>query len=113
MRCIQCGAELRPNARFCNVCGADQSQALAQAVSQAEGQPTAVEPVPASSAPVAQIGSEGDEVERAKRPPRIPRASDDEPEISRGQRASHHAASRSCFLASERRHSSERALSKR
>jgi serine/threonine protein phosphatase PrpC/predicted RNA-binding Zn-ribbon protein involved in translation (DUF1610 family) len=82
MRCIQCGAELRPNARFCNVCGADQSQALAQAVSQAEGQPTAVEPAPAASAPFAQAGSEGDEVERAKRPPRIPRASDDEPVAS-------------------------------
>ena len=82
MRCIQCGAELRPNARFCNVCGADQSKALAQAVSQAEGQPTAVEPAPASPAPLAQIGSEGDEIERAKRPPRIPRASDDEQDIA-------------------------------
>jgi rRNA maturation endonuclease Nob1 len=81
MRCIQCGAELRPNARFCNVCGADQSQALAQAASQAEGQPTVIEPVPVSSAPVAQTGSEGDEVERAKRPPRVLRASDDEPEL--------------------------------
>jgi serine/threonine protein phosphatase PrpC len=76
MRCIQCGAELRPNARFCNVCGADQSQALAQAASQAEGQPTVVGPQPAAPAPVAQ--ADGDEVERAKRPPRIPRASDDE-----------------------------------
>jgi serine/threonine protein phosphatase PrpC/rRNA maturation endonuclease Nob1 len=82
MRCIQCGAELRPNARFCNVCGADQSQALAQAVSQAEGQPTAVEPVPAAPAPLAQTGSDGDEVERAKRPPRIPRASDDEQDMT-------------------------------
>ena len=80
MRCIQCGAELRPNARFCNVCGADQSQALA--VSQAEGHPTAVEPVPAASAPLALAESDGDEVERAKRPPRIPRASDDEQDIA-------------------------------
>ncbi len=88
MRCVQCGAELRPNARFCNVCGADQSEALAQAVSQAEGQPTAVEPVPSTSAPIAQIGSDGDEVERAKRPPRIPRASDDEQDVP--QPARHH-----------------------
>ncbi|HEY7021387.1 MAG TPA: protein phosphatase 2C domain-containing protein [Ktedonobacterales bacterium] len=80
MRCVQCGAELRPNARFCNVCGADQSQALAQAASQAEGQHTVIEPQPAAPAPVAPI--DGDEVERAKRPPRIPRASDDEPEVS-------------------------------
>jgi serine/threonine protein phosphatase PrpC len=81
MRCIQCGAELRPNARFCNVCGADQTQALAQAVNQAEGQPTPVEPVLASPAPVMQ--NDSDEVERAKRPPRIPRASDDK-DVSAG-----------------------------
>jgi len=54
MRCIQCGAELRPNARFCNVCGADQTQALAQAASQAEGQPTIIDPQPVAPAPVAQ-----------------------------------------------------------
>src|SRR5262245_12073369 len=80
MRCIQCGAELRPNARFCNVCGSDQ--ALAQAVSQAEGQPAVIEPVPAAHFPFAQTGSEGEEVERVKRPPRVPRASDDEQEPS-------------------------------
>jgi serine/threonine protein phosphatase PrpC len=75
MRCIQCGAELRPNARFCNVCGAEQTQPLtqAQAANQAEGQPTAVEPRPAATS-----SNESDEIERAKRPPRIPRATDDE-----------------------------------
>ena len=78
MRCIQCGAELRPNARFCNVCGADQSQVMAQAASQAEGHPTVIDPQPVAPTSIAQ--PEGDEVERAKRPPRIPRASDDEPE---------------------------------
>ena len=80
MQCIQCGAELRPNARFCNVCGADQTKALAQAVSQAEGQPTIIDPQPVATAPIAQ--PDGDEVERAKRPPRVLRASDDEPELS-------------------------------
>jgi serine/threonine protein phosphatase PrpC/rRNA maturation endonuclease Nob1 len=92
MRCIQCGAELRPNARFCNVCGADQttsqttSQTLGhsevQAVSQAEGQPTTFAQ-PATSAPVArpadaeQTTAESEELARARRPPRVLRATDD------------------------------------
>ncbi|HEX6817231.1 MAG TPA: protein phosphatase 2C domain-containing protein [Ktedonobacterales bacterium] len=59
MLCQQCGAELRPGARFCNVCGARQN---------------ASEP---EQAPVT-TGAELEEgAGRAKRPPRVPRASDE------------------------------------
>src|SRR5690349_13887030 len=57
MVCIQCGAELRPQARFCNVCGAEQPPAEAETDSQA-----------------------GDSTGKQKRPPRIPRHRDDETE---------------------------------
>jgi len=79
MRCIQCGAELRPNARFCNVCGADQtlSQAAVQAAAQAEGQPTVIEPFPAGAPGGEQTASEGAESARIKRPPRPLRTADD------------------------------------
>ena len=55
MNCVQCGAELRPGAHFCNVCGADQRQ-LADAAA-------------ASDAPEAE--DEG--AARLKRPARVPR----------------------------------------
>jgi serine/threonine protein phosphatase PrpC len=59
MECIQCGASLRPQARFCNVCGAEQP-------------PTATE---------AEIDSQAlDGTGKQKRPPRIPRHRDDETE---------------------------------
>ncbi len=59
MECIQCGAELRPQARFCNVCGAEQSASTADA--ETDGQ---------------AVDSSG----KQKRPPRIPRHRDDDDE---------------------------------
>ncbi|MGH2487913.1 MAG: hypothetical protein ACRDHE_18075, partial [Ktedonobacterales bacterium] len=59
MLCANCNAELRPGARFCNVCG----------VRQPEGD---------SSQTQAPTGAETDESgNRAKRPPRVPRPTDD------------------------------------
>ena len=59
MLCVNCKAELRPGARFCNVCGARQP----------EGDPGQTQP-PAS----AETDDSGN---RAKRPPRVPRPNDD------------------------------------
>ncbi len=55
MQCTQCGNELRPGARFCNVCGAGQSPMDEAANSE--------------QAPDADAGSSA----RAKRPARVPR----------------------------------------
>jgi serine/threonine protein phosphatase PrpC len=63
MRCVQCGAELRPNARFCNTCGAHQPE-LADAAD-------ATDATDASETPAAGAG-------RRKRPPRVPRVLDDD-----------------------------------
>ena len=59
MLCIHCGAELRPGARFCNVCGKPQ---------------TTDGPDPATTTPGAEAE---DGAGRAKRPPRVPRATDE------------------------------------
>jgi len=59
MECIQCGATLRPHARFCNVCGAEQP--LTTADDETESQAA-------------------DSTGKQKRPPRIPRHRDDEAE---------------------------------
>lgn len=70
MECQQCGAPLRPQARFCNVCGARQT---ADAVSQPAATPT----TPGTD----QMGEAGSSSGRAKRPPRVPRT--DQPDASR------------------------------
>jgi serine/threonine protein phosphatase PrpC len=57
MVCIQCGAALRPQARFCNVCGSVQTPATTEA--ETDGQ---------------AVDSAG----KQKRPPRIPRHRDNE-----------------------------------
>ncbi len=59
MECIQCGATLRPHARFCNVCGAEQPPTAAEAETDSQA---------------------GDSTGKQKRPPRIPRHRDDETE---------------------------------
>src|SRR5262249_30996934 len=59
-----CGAQVRPGARFCNVCGARQP--LVEQLLEQEAQS-------AQEAPAAEPG-EGSE--RVKRPPRTPRADD-------------------------------------
>jgi serine/threonine protein phosphatase PrpC len=59
MVCIQCGATLRPQARFCNVCGAVQTPATTGAETETDGQ---------------AVDSAG----KQKRPPRIPRHRDNE-----------------------------------
>lgn len=59
MVCIQCGATLRPQARFCNVCGAVQTPATTEAETETDGQ---------------AVDSAG----KQKRPPRIPRHRDNE-----------------------------------
>ena len=66
MPCSTCGAMLRPNARFCNVCGASQVGQTDQAV--------ATRDAPSSSAP-------DDAGARMKRPPR-PLRPDAEPAYS-------------------------------
>jgi serine/threonine protein phosphatase PrpC len=68
MVCTNCGATLRPHARFCNVCGADQS-----APETSVEQPTATGEHDAASE-----GGEGGEGGKQKRPPRIPRHRDDD-----------------------------------
>ena len=59
MVCIQCGATLRPQARFCNVCGTVQTPATTEAETEADGQAA-------------------DSAGKQKRPPRIPRHRDNE-----------------------------------
>jgi serine/threonine protein phosphatase PrpC len=59
MVCIQCGATLRPQARFCNVCGAEQPPTTVDA--ETDGQAV-------------------DGVGKQKRPPRVPRHRDDDDE---------------------------------
>ena len=63
MECIQCGAELRLGARFCNVCGAEQPPMTAEAETDSQA---------------------GDSAGKQKRPPRIPRHRDDETDDSNG-----------------------------
>lgn len=76
MVCIQCGATLRPGARFCNVCGAEQTPAeggnieTATAVATAEQTPATAE----ADNPLT------DGAARQKRPARIPRHRDDQGE---------------------------------
>jgi len=94
MQCKQCGAELRPMARFCNQCGAPQTttatpgQAPAVATEAAEAAaPWAQQDAApllgsasshdtAASLP-AEAEPASDEAIRAKRPPRVPRARED------------------------------------
>lgn len=82
MVCIQCGATLRPQARFCNVCGAEQSQA------ESSGSQHSV-PVAAPEQPLATTeatettettanGHIAEGAGKQKRPPRIPRRRDDD-----------------------------------
>lgn len=75
MVCIQCGATLRPGARFCNVCGATQA-----AVESSENQPASPEATEQPSAtPEAEAdGHATDGTNKQKRPPRVPRHRDDE-----------------------------------
>ncbi len=95
MQCRQCGAELRPMARFCNRCGAPQATATTPeqargeafvATEPAASQDTAAPPTVAPSPDTATSLSEAaepasDEAVRAKRPPRVPRAREEgEPE---------------------------------
>jgi serine/threonine protein phosphatase PrpC/rRNA maturation endonuclease Nob1 len=90
MQCRQCGAELRPTARFCSRCGAPQTPAVASVAPgpRSSQAPSAAEPsaLPETAAsPQApspdDIAPAADEAIRAKRPPRVPRARDeDEPE---------------------------------
>src|SRR5689334_5592514 len=63
MVCIQCGAALRPQARFCNVCGAEQPPTTAEAETDNQA---------------------GDSAGKQKRPPRIPRHRDDETDDPNG-----------------------------
>jgi serine/threonine protein phosphatase PrpC len=63
MVCIQCGAELRPQARFCNVCGAEQPPTTADAETDSQA---------------------ADSAGKQKRPPRIPRHRDDETDETDG-----------------------------
>jgi serine/threonine protein phosphatase PrpC len=66
MNCTQCGAELRPGARFCNRCGASQPEDM----STTAGQPAAI-------ATVEQLPIVTDDAGPAKRPPRPLRWEDD------------------------------------
>ena len=68
MECRACGAALREDARFCNVCGASQGDALTAG------------PVPPASTDGGgeSVGASG----RARRPPRVPRASDAADEVN-------------------------------
>ena len=75
MLCHQCGTELRPGARFCNVCGARQPESDPEQTGTSGG-------------------SEGEESgSRVKRPPRVPRPSDDKPRSHDGETASSIATS--------------------
>ncbi len=58
MQCVQCGAELRPNARFCNTCGTHQPEPASAGATDAPAAPAAGE-------------------SRRKRPPRVPRTLDE------------------------------------
>ena len=79
MVCIKCGAELRPQARFCNVCGTVQPDA-----ESADGQPS--RPVATAEQPATTVadadGQASDGSGKQKRPARIPRHRDDESDES-------------------------------
>ncbi len=74
MVCIKCGAELRPQARFCNACGTVQPDA-----ESADGQPS--RPVATAEQPSTTVadadGQASDGSGKQKRPARIPRHRDD------------------------------------
>ncbi|MGE5334422.1 MAG: protein phosphatase 2C domain-containing protein [Nitrososphaerota archaeon] len=76
MECIQCGAPLRPQARFCNVCGTKQPS-----VESENSQPSgpAVSAEQPSTSIEADAEDHGDGTGKQKRPPRIPRHRDEEP----------------------------------
>lgn len=65
MNCTNCGAELRPGARFCNQCGARQGSA---------GDPVPVSLAPGDHLPDGSEGEAGGGPTKLKRPPRVPRA---------------------------------------
>lgn len=71
MECMQCGATLRPGARFCNVCGTRQSTGDGSA----ETAVRAGAPETIAAEPVDDPGASGG---RMKRPPRVPRADADD-----------------------------------
>jgi serine/threonine protein phosphatase PrpC len=79
MVCIKCGAELRPQARFCNVCGTVQPDA-----ESADSQPA--RPVATAEQPSTTVadtdGQASDGSGKQKRPARIPRHRDDESDES-------------------------------
>lgn len=77
MQCVQCGAELRPNARFCNSCGAHQPEPARVRATDATDTADAPD---ASAAGGVEAASEG----RRKRPPRVPRVLEDDTE-ARGE----------------------------
>ncbi|HET8907318.1 MAG TPA: protein phosphatase 2C domain-containing protein [Ktedonobacterales bacterium] len=95
MECIQCGAQLRPGARFCNVCGteqpptgSDESQSAATAT-RADQPLTTTEPATGDQAVDMTANTDdtdesdtSDTSGKQKRPPRIPRHRDDEDAIS-------------------------------
>jgi serine/threonine protein phosphatase PrpC len=73
MQCVHCGAELRPNARFCNKCGTHQPEPAGA------GETEATEAL-ATGATDGEPTGEG----RRKRPPRVPRVLDDDAEARGG-----------------------------
>ncbi|HEY7848490.1 MAG TPA: zinc-ribbon domain-containing protein, partial [Ktedonobacterales bacterium] len=79
MVCIKCGAELRPQARFCNVCGTVQPDA-----ESADGQPS--RPVATAEQPDTTAadadGQASDGSGKQKRPARVLRHRDDESDES-------------------------------
>src|SRR5262249_24750492 len=78
MKCIQCGVELRPAARFCSACGAPQAFEAEQ--SQEPRGPVEPQPIPhdttASGTTVAE--SDAAAIGRRKRPPRVLRTAVEE-----------------------------------
>ncbi len=101
-RCEQCGAELRPGARFCNRCGAPQpAEGAAQAAAAAQPTPASQTPAapPATAPQAAQQSASAppsvaeapapssldlDDAARVKRPLRVPRMREGE-ETSEGE----------------------------
>ena len=79
MVCIKCGAELRPQARFCNACGTVQPDA-----ESADGQPS--RPVATAEQPTTTVadadGQASDGSGKQKRPARILRHRDDESSLT-------------------------------
>jgi serine/threonine protein phosphatase PrpC len=73
MQCKQCGADVRPGARFCNQCGALQTEQAPEARSP---QPEQAPPAAPQEEPDLGPGA-GDEAQRMKRPPRVPRMRED------------------------------------